>query len=63
MADIDALFERLRDNPELGHVRFDLRTEPRCFPVNHHFIYYRIHADVIQIAHILHERSDPARHL
>jgi toxin ParE1/3/4 len=60
MADLDAALEQLRDHPYIGPVRFDLRTEPRCFPVNHHLIYYRIRTDVIEIAHILHERTDPA---
>jgi toxin ParE1/3/4 len=63
MDEIDAIFDRLCDYPELGPVRFDLPGEPRCFSVNRHLIVYRIHPDVIEIVRILHERADPTRHL
>jgi len=63
MDEIDAAFEGLRDNPRIGSVRFDRRTEPRSIPVNRHLIYYRIRSDVVEVARILHKRADPTRRL
>jgi toxin ParE1/3/4 len=55
-------FERLRDYPQIGKAREDLKTGLRVWPIEHHVLYYRIKADAIEIARILHERADPARH-
>jgi len=55
-------FERLRDHPQFGKARDDLETGLRAWPVEHHVLYYRVRAEAIEIARILHERADPARH-
>jgi plasmid stabilization system protein ParE len=63
MDEIDAAFDRLRDFPQIGQLRSDLRTRPLVFPVNHHVIFYPVRSDVIEIALILHEGSNPKLHL
>lgn len=54
-------FERLRDFPEIGKTRDDLEAGLRSWMVEHHVLYYRVRAEAIEIARILHERADPAR--
>ena len=56
-------FEVVRDYPYRGVARDDVAPGLRSFPVEHHVIYHRLTDHVIEIARILHERMDAARHL
>ena len=44
----------LAQSPRLGRQREDLAKGLRSHPVGHHLIFYRLHADVIEIIRIVH---------
>lgn len=56
---LDELFNRLRQTPEAHQVIYkDVRRAlPRRFPYS---IYYRIHADRVEVVAVQHGRRDPA---
>jgi toxin ParE1/3/4 len=62
-ASLERAIAALADYPEAGEQR------PRLFPgcrarrAERHVIYYRIAGDLIEVVRILHERTDPVRHL
>jgi toxin ParE1/3/4 len=53
----------------LGHYPEAGERRPRLFPgcrvrfVERHIVYYRVLQDCVEIVRILHERTDPSRHL
>lgn len=61
-AAFDKVYGLLQKNPRLGRERPELRPGLMSFPVEHHVLFYRIKGEVIEIARILHERADHARH-
>ena len=63
LAEIEALFHRLRSTPELGKERRDIDRNLRSFPVRSHVIYYRVTGRDIVIVRILHQGMLPVRHL
>jgi toxin ParE1/3/4 len=54
----DAAFEKLQSWPYLGRKRDELSAGLRSVPVHQYIVFYRIHADVIEVARILHGRRD-----
>lgn len=58
LAKIDAAFNLLADEPQLGKSCDDLRVGYRKYPVGKHLIFYRQSADRIEIIRILHQRMD-----
>lgn len=63
----EAAFARAVDDlslfPEIGASRPELFASCRVRLVEHHVVYYQDTGDVVEIVRILHERTDPARHL
>lgn len=59
---IGAALDRLIDYPELGLARFDLKEGLRSLSVGEHRIYYRLYADRISVARVLHKAMDSVRH-
>ena len=58
----DAL-QALSQNPQLGHKRSDLPATHLAYLVGSHVIVYRVSADSLGVARILHQRMSLARHL
>jgi toxin ParE1/3/4 len=58
LAKIDAAFNLLVMEPQLGKSCDDLRAGYRKYPVGRHLIFYRQLADRIEIIRILHQRMD-----
>ena len=58
----DAL-QAIGRNPQLGHSRADLPPTHRGYLVGSHIIVYRIDADSIGVARILHQRMSMAKHV
>jgi toxin ParE1/3/4 len=57
-------FQRLADNPEVGHERGDLRPGLRIvLYLQHYYICYRIDGDEVQILRVVHTRRDLARQI
>ena len=54
---------RLAEHPHMGTSRPELPRDVRVFPVERHRIFYRVIADTLQIARVLHARMDTKRHL
>lgn len=59
---IGAALNRLVDHPELGLARFELAEGLRSLSAGEHRVYYRLDADKISVARVLHKAMDPARH-
>jgi toxin ParE1/3/4 len=62
LRDIDNLFERLRDDPKLGHKRDELIAGLRSILVRPHLIFYTQTPQAIRIARVLHQRVDTTMH-
>ena len=62
LRDIDNMFERLRDDPKLGHKRDELIAGVRSIPVQPHLIFYTQTPQAITIARVLHQRFDTTMH-
>lgn len=62
LREIDDMFERLRDDPKLGHKRDDLIAGLRSIPVNPHLIFYTQTPRAISIVRVLHQRFDTTIH-
>lgn len=59
LADLDACFFRLSDNPSLGRECGEVRDGYHKFPASRHVIYYRsISKTQVEIVRILHESMD-----
>jgi toxin ParE1/3/4 len=58
LRDLDDMFERLRENPKLGHNRDDLIAGLRSTFVRPHLVFYRHSPQGIDVVRILHERFD-----
>jgi toxin ParE1/3/4 len=63
LAELGAGIARLRDRPELGKPRDDLRPGYRALRINEHTVHYVLTPSVIRIVRVLHSRMDPDRHL
>lgn len=59
LASLDEVFNRLQQTPEAHQVIYkDVRRAlPRRFPYG---IYYRVHADRVEVIAVQHSRRDPA---
>ena len=58
LAKIDAAFQLLAMEPQLGKSCDDLRAGYRKYPVGKHLIFYRQSVDGLEIIRILHQRMD-----
>jgi toxin ParE1/3/4 len=56
----EAAFERLQSWPHSGRKRDELAPGMRSVPVHQYIIFYRIHADAVEVVRILHGRRDIA---
>ena len=63
LAKIDAAFQLLAMEPQLGKSSDDLRPGYRKYPVGRHLIFYRQSKDCLEIIRILHQRMDIEAHL
>ena len=48
----------LVDNSELGRQRDEILPGAKCFPTGKHVIFYRLSANGIEVARVLHQRMD-----
>ena len=62
LAKIDAAFQLLAMEPQLGKSCDDLLAGYRKYPVGKHLIFYRQSADRLEIIRILHQRMDIEAH-
>lgn len=60
---IDHGIRLLRDHPESGMSRHEVREGYRVLFVNHHAIYYLASGSVIRVVRVLHQRMDPQARL
>lgn len=60
---IQAAVEILASNPTRGRPCDDIRAGYRKYPAGSHILFYRLKADGIDVARILHGRMDFDRHL
>jgi toxin ParE1/3/4 len=58
LAKIDAAFQLLAMEPQLGKSCDDLRPGYRKYPVGKHLIFYRQSPDRLEIIRVLHHRMD-----
>ncbi|RKT38009.1 type II toxin-antitoxin system RelE/ParE family toxin [Thiocapsa rosea] len=63
LAEIDAGIARLKEHPELGKSRDDLRAGYRSLRINQHVVFYLVTPSVVRIVRVLHVRMDPDSHL
>jgi toxin ParE1/3/4 len=61
--DLDALFARLSEHPELGSARGDVRAGLRSIPVGTHVMWYRLGPERLEVVRILHAAMDPTTRL
>jgi toxin ParE1/3/4 len=62
LRDLDDMFERLREEPKLGHKRDELIEKLRSIPVMPHVIFYTQTPHAISIVRVLHQRFDTIMH-
>ena len=62
-AELDRAFVALRNHPQLGRPRDDLRPGYRAYLVEQHVIYYRLTHTEIIVLRILHGRTNARRAL
>jgi toxin ParE1/3/4 len=60
---LDRTFALLLAHPYVGPAYEGMVPGLRIRPVGHHIVFYRVLTDAIEIYRILHERTDPRRHL
>jgi plasmid stabilization system protein ParE len=59
IAELKAAFDRLADNPRLGHPREDITDQPVLFwPVHAYSVIYRPHVKPLAIVRVLHSARD-----
>jgi toxin ParE1/3/4 len=63
LAEIVAGIARLKEHPEMGRSRDDLRAGYRSLRINQHVVFYLVTPSVIRIVRVLHLRMDPDSHL
>lgn len=63
LAEIVAGITRLKEHPEMGRSRDDLRAGYRSLRINQHVVFYLVTPSVIRIVRVLHMRMDPDSHL
>ena len=56
--ELERIFERLVENPELGRNRNEIKKGLRSFPKAEHIIFYRILSGHIRIVRVLHGNRD-----
>ena len=59
---LDACFESLVANPDLGRERNEIRPGLRSVPVGGHVVFYRIDESFLRIVRVLHGSRDLPRH-
>jgi plasmid stabilization system protein ParE len=59
LAAVEAVFDRLRQTPEIHQAIYQdvRRALPRRFPYG---VYYRVHADRVEVIAVQHSRRDPS---
>ena len=60
---LDQAFTLLCDHPHIGRPRPELLPDLLVYPVERHRIFYRVQANAIHVARILHASMDARRHL
>ena len=60
---VNEALQAIGRNPHLGHARADLPPTHRGYLVGSHIIVYRIDANSIGVARILHQRMSMAKHV
>lgn len=63
LAEIVAGIVLLKEHPEMGKSRDDLRAGYRSLRINQHVVFYLVTPSVIRIVRVLHVRMDPDSHL
>ena len=63
LAEIGGGIARLKEHPELGRSRDDLRAGYRSLRINQHVVYYMATLSLIRIIWVLHMRIDPDSYL
>ena len=59
LTELDHVFHRLAENPELGKACDFIRSGYRVFPVGGHLVFYKIGSGtVVEIIRVLHKRMD-----
>ncbi len=53
MTDIDAVFQRIAQFPQIGRKRDELYPDLRSLPYNQYLIFYRLHQDDIEIFRVV----------
>ncbi len=56
-------FEKITDNPMLGHWRPDIPRTHKAYNAGEHIIVYRVEDQTVYVVAILHSRMDLSRHL
>ncbi|MFN3712316.1 MAG: type II toxin-antitoxin system RelE/ParE family toxin [Alcanivoracaceae bacterium] len=59
---LDACFQSLIVNPDLGRERNEIRLGLRSVPVGSHVVFYRIDESFLRIVRVLHGSRDLPRH-
>lgn len=62
LRDLSDMFERLRENPNMGYQRDDLLAQLRSIVVAPHLIVYRPSPKAIHVVRVLHQRFDTTMH-
>jgi toxin ParE1/3/4 len=60
---LDSDMQQLIRTPMIGKSRSSLREGYRSLYVGRHVVYYRLHAEAVEIVRVLHDRMDPTLHL
>ena len=61
--ELNAAFELIAENPELGFACYYICDGYRQFHINHHLVFYRVTSSKIHIVRILHENMNYRSHL
>jgi toxin ParE1/3/4 len=57
-SDLERAFARLGGRPQLGRPREELAQGLRSLLCREHVIFYRVHAERVEIIRVLHQRQD-----
>ncbi len=58
LSGFEELFQKLIQNPHMGHERLEIKEVLRSIPKDSHVVFYRIRSGHIRIVRILHARKD-----
>ena len=61
LSEIDEVFNKLLDNPEIGRTRSEIKKGLYSIPFGSHIIFYSIQPDYIRIVRVLHGIKDLPR--